>query len=71
MKNAAAKKKILGEFRMMSDFETSTRDFYLRVQSDPRVDRREIKQVFDTIAREEQKHIGIVQEIMELVESAL
>jgi rubrerythrin len=71
LKDSPAKKKILGEFRMMEDFETSTRDFYLRVAADPRVDRPEIKRVFESTAEEEKKHIGLVREIMNIVESSL
>ena len=65
------KKKLITEFLMMKDFETSARDFYLKVASDPTVKNEEVKREFRDIAGDEKKHAAIVDKIIELIQKSL
>ena len=65
------KDKIISEFEMMKSFEASARDLYLRISSDPGVENQRIKNTFAKIAEDEQRHIELVQKIINIVNASL
>ena len=65
------KKKLINEFRLMQDFERSARDQYLEMSEDPSVQQAGIQDEFKLISQEEDKHIKIVEKIIELIEKRL
>jgi len=65
------KDKIISELEMMKSFEASARDLYVRISSDPGVEDRNIKNVFAKIAEDEQKHVELVQKIIDAVNVSL
>ncbi|MHC4123594.1 MAG: hypothetical protein ACYSSI_08490 [Planctomycetota bacterium] len=65
------KKKLINDFRLMQDFEKSARDQYLKMSQDPLVRQASIQDEFKLISQEEDKHIKIVEAIIELIEKRL
>lgn len=65
------KQEVIRDFELMKSFELSARDLYAKIASDPRVKEQAVKDVFNKISQDEQRHAGIVQEIMDLVNRAL
>ncbi len=65
------KDKIIGEFETMKSFEESARDLYIRISSDPGVENQRIKNTFRIIAEDEQRHIDLVQKIINIVNVSL
>ena len=65
------KKKLLREFRIMRGFEESARDFYLQIASDPQVEDDSIKTAFKNIAEDETRHIQIVQDILDIINTRI
>jgi rubrerythrin len=65
------KKKIIGEFEMMKDFELSAKDLYIKIAASPDVKQQQIKDTFTKIAEDEQRHAEIVQKIIDIVTNAL
>jgi len=65
------KKKIITEFEMMKDFEQSTRDFYIKISSHRDVEDQRVKDTFTRVAEDEQRHIQIVQKIINIVNNCL
>ena len=63
------KDKLIKDFKLMKEFETSARDFYLKVCADPSLEKEQVRQVFKEVATDEEQHIKIVQEIIALIES--
>jgi len=63
------KDKLIKDFRLMKGFEESARDFYLKVCADPSVEKEQVKQIFKDVAKDEEQHVKIVQEIIALIES--
>jgi len=55
----------------MKSFELSARDLYAKIASDPRVKEQAVKDIFNNISQDEQRHAGLVQEIIDLVNRAL
>jgi rubrerythrin len=51
----------------MKGFELSARDFYSRISSDPQLGNEQLREAFRSMAEAEQRHAGIVQEIIDLV----
>lgn len=68
MLDELVKTKLIKEFSLMKDFELSARDFYLKVASDPGVTNEEAKAEFRSIAKDEQKHAAIVDNIIKLIQ---
>jgi rubrerythrin len=65
------KKKIIGEFQMMKDFELSAKDLYTKIASSPDVREQQIKDTFARIAEDEQRHADIVQKVINIVTNTL
>ncbi|MBW8039074.1 MAG: hypothetical protein FVQ85_03645 [Planctomycetes bacterium] len=65
------KDKIIGEFETMKSFEASTRDLYIKISSDPGIENQRIKNTFGKIAEDEQRHIELVQKIINIVNDSL
>ncbi len=61
----------MAELASMRSFELSARDLYREIAGDPRVREQKIRDVFATLADEEQRHAELVQEIIDLVDGAL
>ena len=65
------KKKLINDFRLMQDFERSARDQYLKMSQDPSVESLGIQDEFKLISQEEDRHVKIVETIIELIEKRL
>jgi rubrerythrin len=65
------KDNILAEFETMKSFELSARDLYSRIAADPGVRQKKVRDTFALLAKEEQQHADVVQEIIEIVRKAL
>ena len=65
------REKLIKEFMLMRDFEVSARDYYLKIASESSVKNEELKKEFKNIAADEQKHIAIVDKIIDLIETSL
>ena len=65
------KKKLINDFQLMQEFERSARDQYLKMSEDPFVQQAGIQEEFKLISQEEDKHIKIVETIIELIEKRL
>jgi rubrerythrin len=66
-----SKKKIIGEFQMMKDFELSVKDLYTKIVNSPDVKQQQVKDTFAKIAEDEQRHADIVQKIINIVTNTL
>jgi rubrerythrin len=66
-----SKDQILSEFDTMRLIEESARDFYRQIVVDPRVESPEVKSMFARIADDEQRHIEIVDRIVNLIRASL
>lgn len=62
------KKKLIYDFTMMRDFEISARDQYLEMSANPIVQKAGLGDQFRRISQEENKHIKVVETILELIE---
>jgi hypothetical protein len=71
MTNWLNKKKLINEFQLMRNFETSARDQYLEMSQDPFVQQLGLQEEFGLISRDEAKHIKIVETIIELIDKKL
>ena len=65
------KKKLIGEFEMMRDFELTAKDLYIKIASSPDVEQQQIKDTFAKIAEDEQRHADIVQKIINIITNTL
>jgi rubrerythrin len=65
------KKKLIGEFEMMRDFELTAKDLYIKIVSSPDVEQQQIKDTFAKIAEDEQRHADIVQKIINIITNTL
>jgi rubrerythrin len=65
------KKKLIGEFEMMKDFELTAKDLYIKIASSPDVEQQQIKDTFTKIAEDEQRHANIVQKIINIITNTL
>jgi rubrerythrin len=65
------KKKLIGEFEMMKDFELTAKDLYVKIVNSPDVEQQQIKDTFAKIAEDEQRHADIVQKIINIITNTL
>lgn len=65
------KKKLIGEFEMMRDFELTANDLYVKIAASPDVEQQQIKNIFAKIAEDEQRHADIVQKIINIITNTL
>ncbi len=65
------KDKIMAEFETMKSFELSAQDLYSRIAADPNVRQKKVRDTFAALAKEEQQHAEVVQEIIEILRKAL
>ena len=65
------KNNVIGEFETMRSFELSARDLYHQIARDPRVNDLKVKDAFRRLADDEQRHAGLVQEIIDLLKRVL
>ncbi len=66
-----SKEKLIGEFETMKSFELSARDLYARIAADPSMRLKKVRDTFAALAREEQHHAEVVQEIIEAIRRSL
>jgi rubrerythrin len=66
-----SKDKIVAEFETMKSLELSAKDLYARIATDPSVRQKKVRDTFAALAREEQQHAAMVQEIIEIVRDCL
>jgi len=65
------KDKIIAEFETMKSFELSAKNLYARIAAAPNVRQKKVKDTFAALAKDEQQHADVVQEIIEIVRAAL
>ena len=65
------KKRLIADFRLMQDFERSARDLYLKISKDPFVQQAGIHNQFKFISQDEDRHIRVVETIIELIDKKL
>jgi len=65
------KKALINDFQLMHDFERSARDQYLRMSEDPFIQQLGIQDNFRFISQDEDKHMKIVETIIDLIEKRL
>ncbi|MEK7664529.1 MAG: hypothetical protein AAB361_00120 [Patescibacteria group bacterium] len=63
------REKLIRYFQEMKSLEESTRDYYIKIARDPILKDQEIKNAFETISKEEQKHANIVAKIIILIKN--
>jgi rubrerythrin len=66
-----SKDKIVAEFETMKSFELSAKDLYARIAVDANIRQKKVRDTFAALARDEQQHAEVVQEIIEIVRSSL
>jgi rubrerythrin len=69
--NSQTKEKIIREFEVMKLLELSARDMYTRIAADPSIPSQKIRNTFSSLAKDEQQHADVVQEIINIVTNAL
>ncbi len=69
--NSQTREKVIGEFETMKSLELSARDLYARVAADPTVEPQKVRNAFASLAKDEQKHAEVVQEIINIAANAL
>lgn len=66
-----AKTKIAAEFEIMKGFELAARDFYRKICREAELEDRSATDVLNNIGADEERHAGIVQEIVDIVNNVL
>ncbi|OGZ76811.1 MAG: hypothetical protein A3G45_01675 [Candidatus Staskawiczbacteria bacterium RIFCSPLOWO2_12_FULL_37_15] len=61
------REKLLRYFQQMKGLEESSRDYYMKVALDPNFDNQKIKNTFERISKDEQRHADIVAKIISLI----
>lgn len=69
--SSPAKDKIIREFETMKSLELSARDLYARIAAEPTVEPQKLRNAFASLAKDEQNHADVVQEIIDIVTDAL
>lgn len=64
------KEKIISEFEMMKDFELTVKGLYVKIAESDDVE-QETRDIFAKMAEDEQRHAGLVQEIINIAANAL
>jgi len=70
-KSERAKKRIINDFETMKSFEESAHNTYAKIASDPRLLEQYHMDILNHIARDEQKHTKILQQMIELIKNEL
>lgn len=65
------KKQIIRDFQTMKSFEESARNTYSEIASDPRLVEKHHRDTLNKIARDEQKHARLVQQMLDLINREL
>ena len=65
------KDKIIGEFETMKSFELTAKNLYARIAADPDLRQKKVKDAFASLAKDEQRHAEIVQEIIDIIRKTL
>jgi rubrerythrin len=61
------REKLVQYFEEMKGLEESTRDYYIKVSLDPSVDSQEVKDTFERISKDEQRHADIIEKVLNLI----
>ena len=65
--DSALKHKLLSEFETMKSIEADAQKFYRKAADDPIVTDEAMRHQFQEIADDEQRHIELVERIMNLI----
>lgn len=66
------KEKLIREFKLMKEFEKWAGDFYRQIASNPKLeDKEEVKRVFENTAKDENRHVFIIQKIINIISNNL
>lgn len=63
------REKLATYFKEMQELEESARDYYMKVSLDSNFDDKEVKDTFNRIAEDEQKHADIISKVITLIEN--
>jgi rubrerythrin len=69
--DSAIKHKIIGEFETMRLIEQDAHELYLKASMDPGVTDPKVRTCFQRIATDEQRHVDLVERIMNIVRNCL
>ncbi len=69
--NDAIKQKLLGEFETMRLIENDAHEFYLKASTDPSVTQPSVRKCFGKIAKDEQRHVELVERIMNILHNCV
>ena len=65
------KQKLIEEFGTMKLIEQDAYDFYLKASQDPNVHEEKISNYFSKIAEDEQYHIELIDQIINIITNCL
>jgi len=65
------KEKLLQYFQEMKGLEESTRDYYIEISLDPHVEDQSVKDTFERIAKDEQRHADGIGKIITIIGNTL
>ncbi len=65
------KQKLVDDFEIMKGIEESARRTYLKVAADEHVIDEQAKNVFLKIAGDEERHIQLVQQVLDIIKKQL
>lgn len=69
--NSPTKQQLINEFEIMKSIEQQAHDFYIKAADDPIASDPAISGKLRQIAQDEQKHIQIVDQIINIVTNCL
>ena len=65
------RERLASYFQEMKGLEESTRDYYMKISQDRDFSNQEVKDTFEKISKDEQKHADIVGKIITLINNNL
>jgi len=71
MAQGKTKNDLIHDFEIMKAIEESARDLYLRISKDSRVRDSRAIEICSRIADDEQRHIGLVEKIINIIKDTL
>lgn len=65
------KQNLIEEFEISKSIELSAAELYEKIAADPTIEDQTIKTTFKNLAKDEQNHAEIVQEIINIINTCL
>jgi rubrerythrin len=71
MTQDTTKRQIIAEFTSMKGLEECAYELYSKVSCDPQIADEKVRKVFEEIAEDEKRHIGLVQKVIDIATDRL